>query len=413
MGGRARDIVIVGAGVFGTVAALELARRGNRVRLLESGRVPDPRASSTDISKLVRMDYGADPFYTELAERALEGWRRWNREGTGAPERADGGHRAPPPGNAVPVLFHETGLLVLAAETMRPGGFEHDSWRALTERGHRLQRLDAASLSSRFPLWAPGRYSDGYYNPAGGWVESGRAVAALAAAARAESVEVLEHTAFQRLLERGSRLAGVRTTDGEDIATDRVLVCAGAWTPLLLPWLEDVLRPAAQPVLHFRPERPEPWRAKALPPWCADIARTGWYGFPLHPSGVVKVGHHGEGWPVDPRSFVGETAGIPAGTEDRFRGFLSGSLPALAEAPLAKARVCLYCDTPDGDFWIGVDPAREGLVVAAGGSGHGFKFAPVLGPLIADAVEGKTRPETERLGWRRPAEGRAERARAR
>ena len=64
------------------------------------------------------------------------------------------------------------------------------------------------------------------------------------------------------------------------------------------------------------------------------------------------------------------------------------NLPALADAPIVHRRMCLYCDTFDGDFWIDHDPERPGLVVAAGDSGHGFKFAPILGALIADVVEG-------------------------
>lgn len=430
------DVLVVGGGVFGTSAALELARRGHHVKLLEAGRVPHPRASSTDISKLVRIDYGADVFYTELAERALTGWRHWSRAGVGAPgaegpERgrgrstAPGGRTAAKPGSgeASPTdphsasrLFHETGLLVLAGEPMRPGGFEHDSWALLTARGHPLERIGGPDVPSRFPRWRPGRYPDGYLNPAGGWVESGRLVAALGARAAAEGVELLQHTSFVGLLERGSRVGGVRTASGEELPAERVLMCAGAWTSVLLPWLASAMWPTAQPVLHFRPDRPERWRGAGFPPWCADIARTGWYGFPLHPAGVVKVGRHGTGWRIDPEGFTsasGTRSALPTGTEDLFRDFLSGSLPELADAPLAEARVCLYCDTFDGNFWIGADPEREGLFVAAGGSGHGFKFAPVLGPLIADLVEGEERPEVARLGWRRPGAPRTEQARAR
>ena len=80
--------------------------------------------------------------------------------------------------------------------------------------------------------------------------------------------------------------------------------------------------------------------------------------------------------------------------EARVREFLGDSLPPLADAPIVHRRLCLYCDTFDGDFWIDHDPERPGLVVAAGDSGHGFKFAPMIGGLIADVVEGKA----ERLG---------------
>jgi len=102
---------------------------------------------------------------------------------------------------------------------------------------------------------------------------------------------------------------------------------------------------------------------------------------------------------------------IAPGDEARLRAFLRESLPALAEAPLASSKTCLYCDTFDGDFFIGRDPDRPGLAVTSGDSGHGFKFAPVLGDVIADAIEDKPSRFTARFGWRMPAERKAENAR--
>jgi sarcosine oxidase/L-pipecolate oxidase len=83
----------------------------------------------------------------------------------------------------------------------------------------------------------------------------------------------------------------------------------------------------------------------------------------------------------------------------------------LADAPVAATRVCLYCDTFDTSFWIDRDPGHPGLIVAAGDSGHGFKFAPVLGGLIADVVEGRSNPWTARYRWRDRADQRADTAR--
>jgi glycine/D-amino acid oxidase-like deaminating enzyme len=215
------------------------------------------------------------------------------------------------------------------------------------------------------------------------------------------------------LLERGSRVAGVRLAGGGEVEADRVVVAAGAWTPVLLPWLADRLRPVGQPVLHFRPADPSPFAAPRFPPWAADVTRTGSYGFPALADGTVKVGHHGPGRVVDPAAVHGGKGAVTAEEEAAARGWLAAELPALAAAPLAASRLCLYCDSFDGDFWIGRDPDREGLVVAAGGSGHGFKFAPVLGGLIADAVEGRDGgPLAARFGWRRLGETRSDVARA-
>ena len=86
--------------------------------------------------------------------------------------------------------------------------------------------------------------------------------------------------------------------------------------------------------------------------------------------------------------------------EKGVRGFVDKTFPALTDAPIVFTRICLYCDTHDGHFWIAPDPERNGLVVAAGDSGHGFKFAPLLGDLIADVVEGKNDPVLKKFRWR-------------
>ena len=160
--------------------------------------------------------------------------------------------------------------------------------------------------------------------------------------------------------------------------------------------LADRLRAIAQPVLRFRPADPEPFRAGVFPPWAADIARSGWYGFPVAEDGSVKVGHHGRGAVVQPDA-RGEVSDEHV---ERARSFLRDALPSLADAPLVDRRVCLYCDSFDGDFLIDRDSQREGLVVAAGGSGHAFKFTPVLGTLIADVLERKPNPYAKKFAWR-------------
>jgi glycine/D-amino acid oxidase-like deaminating enzyme len=131
-----------------------------------------------------------------------------------------------------------------------------------------------------------------------------------------------------------------------------------------------------------------------LPAFGADIARTGFYGFPLH-AGVVKIGHHGPGVETEMRS---DERATPPEIEGALRALLADALPGLADAEIVLRRLCVYCDTRDGHFWIARDPARPGLTVAAGGSGHAFKFAPVLGNLIADAVLGA--PVPPRFRWR-------------
>ena len=379
---------MAGAGVFGVSAAIALTSRGFEVDLVDPGPLPRPEAASTDISKIVRMDYGSDDLYSELMERALPLWRAWNTRW-----REE--------------LYHQDGFLVLADAPLRPGGFEHDSLRTLTARGHPVEQIDSAKLASRFPAWAASRYPDGYFNPNAGWVESGRALSRMIDDARHAGVRVRAGEGISRWIEDGARVGGIVTTKGERLPCDVVLLAAGAWTPLLAPQLAWAMWPVAQPVFHLRPEDPAAWRPPRFTVWAAAIATTGWYGFPANASGIVKIANHGPGRRVDPDA----PRVIEPGDEQRLREFLRESLPALAEAPLVLAKTCLYCDAFDGDFWIGRDPDRPGLAVAAGDSGHGFKFAPVLGEVIADAIEEKPSRFTERFAWRMPAERKAEFAR--
>lgn len=368
---------MVGAGIFGLAGALELADRGYQVTIVNAGPIPHPSAASNDVSRMVRMDYGNDRLHCRLASEAIDGWRRWN---------AHWGRD----------LYHQDGLLFLSSRPLEEEGFEGDSYRTLSEEGFSLQRLGSPEIASRYPGWNSDYYVDGYFNPRGGWAEAGSVVALLARDATARGIGL--RTAVVSSISVGSGgVSGVVTEDGTEIKADHVVVAAGVWTPSLLPELNGFLRLSGQPILYFEPADPEPFRPPLFPPWGADIATTGWYGFPANREGVVKIGVHGPGYSVS-----AEAPRVPPVDEDiaLCRDFLSHSLPALADAPLHALKMCVYTDTWDGNFLISRHPEVEGLTVASGGSGHGFKFGPVLGGLIADAVEGTPNPYLEAFAWR-------------
>ena len=391
-------VLIAGGGIFGVTSALALRARGHAVTIVQPGPLPHPLAESTDLSKVVRIDYGADEDYTALGERALEGWRRWN-----AAWSRPGAAGAEP-------LFHETGVTFLSRAPMQPGGFEHDSYATLTRRGHRLERLDAAAIARRFPAYRPGAYVDGYVHASGGWASAGKVVAQLAREAHAAGVAI-RGAAVQRIVDEGALVAsdgaaGARAA--ELVRADLVLVCAGSWVPVLVPELAPLLRAVGQPVFHLRPEDPSLFEAARFPVFGADISRTGYYGFPVT-DGVVKIANHGTGVALSADAPAAARV-VTAGHEAALRAMLADSFPALAAAPIVLRRLCVYCDTLDEHFWIARDPARPHVAVATGGSGHAFKFAPVLGELIATLALGEPHPLAGKFRWRpdvtaaRPAE---------
>ena len=371
-------VVIVGAGVNGVTAAIELKKRGHQVILIDPGPLPHPLAASTDISKAVRAAYGADDDYTELAARSIKLWRKWNEE-FGIE------------------LYHEVGVMFVRRREMEPGDFEYESFKMLQKRGLKVERMNSAQVWRRFPAWNPELFRDGVLEVEAGYAESGRAVAILAEHAASIGVELRSSSRFAHLNERDHRIDGIVLDDGERIAGDRVVITVGAWTPYLLPFTKTFFRASGQPVFHLRPRQPELFRPERFPVFGADITTTGYYGFPLNRDGIVKIANHGPGREMSPDS---SQRAVTSEDEEKLRNFLSLAFPDLAEAPIVYARVCMYCETHDGNFWIAQDPEREGLVIAAGDCGHGFKFAPVLGEIMADAGEEKSNPILEKFRWR-------------
>jgi glycine/D-amino acid oxidase-like deaminating enzyme len=373
------SILIVGAGIFGVTTALGLRRRGYAVSLFDPGPLPHTDAASTDISKVIRMDYGADDFYMDLMEAAFAGWEAWNADW-------------PRP------LYHQTGMVYLSSRGLAPGEFEFESFVRLEQRGVPVERVDQQLIRQKFPAWSSAHDLDGYYNPRAGWAESAQVVARLLGEAKASGVLLYEGQTFAGLIASGSRVDGIITRDGSRFLADAVILTAGSWTPVLLPHLSHVMWPVGQPVFHFVAENVRDYQPPQFPVWGLDVHIAGWYGFPARDGGILKVANHGPGWRMDPNG----PRVVPASEEGRFREFFRRFLPGLASAPLAYTRLCFYCDTFDGDFWIDHDPDRQGLLVCAGDSGHAFKFAPVLGSIIADVLEHKPNRYARRFAWRQP-----------
>ena len=370
-------VIVVGGGINGVTSAIELKRRGHKVILVDPGPLPHPLAASTDISKAVRAAYGSDEDYTALAERCIELWRKWN---------AKFGIE----------LYHKTGVLFVCQHRMQPDDFEYESCRVLEKQGHRFERFDSFTFHQRFPAFAEDRFQDGFFDPDAGYVESGRVVATLIEHAKSLGVELREHTKFTALDESDRRVEGIVLEDRHSINADAVIMATGAWTPHLLPFTKKFLRSTAHPVFHLRPKQPNFFLPERFPFFGADISTTGYYGFPLN-QGVVKIANHGPGREMSPDS---PERVVTREDENDLRKFLRSTIPGLAEAPIVYTRVCMYCDTNDGDFWIAPDPDRPNLTIATGDCGHGFKFAPVLGELIADVVEGKPNPLLQKFRWR-------------
>jgi len=349
-------VAVAGGGVFGLSAACELAGRGHAVVVYEDDRnLPGMRAASRDVSKALRHEYGSETaLYAPWVSRARELWFDLERES---------GRR----------IFHPAGFLSITSAPFEPGSFECDSFRVLSELGLPVQYWSADEGRERFPGFNLEGVRALTYNPDGGWLDPVEAIRALAARAENRGARI----------ERGRRLENPRAQ-----GADAVLLANGVWLDRFVTELEIPLRATRQYEGSFRPENPVQAESRPIPVWSWDVASRGFYGFPLHPKdGVFKAACHLPGPRVDAEDGRGPDREAHAAVDRFVRERLEGIGPA------EEGRCCFYANSPDGRFVIDAWPGKDGVFIAGCGSGHAFKFGPLLGEWAADSVEGRGAPE--------------------
>lgn len=365
------DMVIVGGGVMGAATASELARKPLRVALIDQATLPNPSGASVDHSKVFRFAY-PDPLYARLAARALELWRRLEEE-TGAR------------------LVTKTGMLLLGHN--RPS-FETETFDVLRSLGVEAEMLASRDVAKRYPQFDARAFVYGVVDPTGAILHAESAVRALIELARRRGVDVTENGRVTRIDKSGDAIR-ITTETGNAFECSRALVAAGPWTRRLLPQLSDRLKVTRQEVAYFEPlPADSPFFEISRFPIFIEL-ETGFYGFPIHHSGAMKIANHHKGPVVDPR-FQDER--VSDEFVEQCRAFYRKFIPVLADAPVKETRVCLYNNTPDDDFIIDWHPELAGVLIATGFSGHGFKFGPLIGRIAAELLaEGNSSYELERF----------------
>jgi sarcosine oxidase len=368
MAARSPDtIVVVGLGVIGLSTALALAARGARVVGIDRFGSGDARTSSTGLSRSIRVAY-AIPEYARLATEALERWAQleasWTRQ-----------------------ILHLTGQVDLAAPATLAG-----LAGGLRAAGASYEELGAADIGRRMPGIAVGADATGIYHPRAGTVIADAGMAALGSAAVAAGAEL---RAPERVVAVETMAAGVRvTTEAGAIAADRAVIAAGPWTGELVGplGLHLPLAPAVAQVTYF--DTPELVGMPAIAEWGAADA-GGVYGHPV-PGIGYKLGFDAAGDdPWDPE----ETPVPDEAEQERLVQWAAERLPGLAGRALRSDRHP-WTMTPDTDFAIG---SLGAVTVAAGCSGHAFKFGPALGELVADTSDGNPGAEAAMFALDRPA----------
>jgi sarcosine oxidase len=351
-----RDVVIIGAGLMGTAAAAALATSGRDGVLLEQFDLDHVRGSSHGSARIVRRGYG-DELYTRLTGRAFELWREVELASGTSLLRILGG-----------VDFGERRNVESVAAHLAANQVPHEL-------------LDAAESQRRWP----GMLFDGpvVYHPQAGSLDAHAAVVAMARLAERRGVDVRLGTGASTLAIDGDE-AVITTSHGEQLRARCVVVAAGGWGPGLLDGVLalPLMRVTRQQILHF------PRFDAEAPPWPSVIhedAAHGYYhlagGRDGGPGDDRKIGEHDAGPVVDPDA---PDPGPDPATRDRVIDYVRHWLPGLDPTPRGEAS-CLYTRTPNEDFVLDrVGP----IVVCSPCSGHGAKFAPLIGELAIGLATG-------------------------
>lgn len=373
----ARRALVIGGGVAGLSALCELAAAGARPLLLERHRLGHSHGSSHGAARIARSSYG-DPLYARLMRIALaEDWPRLERRASRT------------------LLWRADMCLSGPAD----GPFESYA-RAVLESGVEVERIDACEARRRFPELRLDEATGALHDRTAAVIDAAGTLQALAREARALGAEILEETRCTAL-ELGCDPLRVHTERGHFLA-ERLVVTAGAWSAGLVPELERQTRVLQQCVGYFRYAGPS--RLGEFAPWAWLGAGPNGiqYGLPAFGGEGLKVARHRtSGEPVDP-----DAAGDARSAERELRELHAGASRILrAElGPCLRSERCLYTMRPREDFALALHPRDPRVVIGAGFSGHGFKFAPLIGRALAGlALHGRSGireidSESERFG---------------
>lgn len=359
------DVAVVGLGAMGSAALYHLSRRGRRVIGIERARPGHDGGSSHGESRIIRLAYFEHPSYVPLLRRAYENWRNLEREsGTD--------------------LLTITGIL----EAGFPGsGLVAGSLAAARLHDLPHEILSSVQAASRFPAFRFPADWQVVFQPNGGFVHADRAIEAMIAGARRQGADIRLDTAVRAL---EPRAGGVRVTlaEGEVIEAGAAIVAAGAWIADLCPQLGPCLTLTRQVLGWFEPVDRRNVQPDRFPVFLFESPEDTLYGFPdFAGAGVKAASHLSNGLLARAGSARQDASAADAA---RIMASLSRYVPGAA-GPMRAMKTCTYTRTPDEDFVLGPHPAHPEIVLCSSCSGHGFKFASVIGEILADlATSGAT-----------------------
>lgn len=358
------DVIVIGVGSMGSAATYHLAKRGHEVLGLEQFDIPHRKGSNHGLTRIIRKAYFEDPAYVPLLHRAYELWETLQEENGRRLLHLYGSITAGPPDEK-----NFTGAIE-ACET-------HDL---------PYEVLTSDELTARFPGYRLPEEFRAVYQPDGGFLASDQCLVAHVEEAFENGGEI---HARERVDDWEATAEGVRVETDDDVYTaDRLVISAGAWAQELVEELQGRATPERQVLGWFQPTEPSNFTPDAFPIFTATLADEPYFGFPTFEVPGFKIGrhHHRE------QETTPETLDEAVHPEDErvLREAVETYFPTGA-GPTMRLTTCMYTNSPDEQFIIDTHPAHSNVVVAAGFSGHGYKFSSVVGEILADlAVDGET-----------------------
>ena len=353
------DVAILGVGGMGSATAYQLAKRGLSVVAIEQFEPGHDRGSSHGLSRIIRLAYFEHPSYVPLLRRAFELWRELEEESGERLLHVTGGIDAGPPGSRV---------VEGSLESCRVHRIRHEV-------------LGGRELNQRFPGYSlPDEYV-AVFQPDGGFLEPERCINAHVRLAERLGATVRTGAQVHAWKEDGTGV--VVTLENEEIRARQLVICAGAWTPKVVPSLAPLLQPERQVVGWFGVGEPAAFAPDKFPVFIVTTPHGHFYGFPEYGVPGFKIGkYHHRSEAVDPDSI---RRSCDETDEAVLRDCVRTCFPG-ANGPLLRASTCIFTNTPDEHFIIDRLPGIPQALVVSACSGHGFKFCSVVGEIVADLV---------------------------
>ena len=360
------DVIVIGVGSMGSATCYYLAKQGYQVLGLEQFDIPHELGSHAGQSRIIRKAYGEATEYVPLLQRAYKNWTFLEEE-TGAR------------------IFHETGLLYMGSTS---NTFIQTVKQSASIYGIPLEVLSKQKFDQKFPQFNLPESYERLLEPEAGLLYPEKCNDLLVETARHHGAQIKTNTKVQDWSIEGDLITV--ETESDSYKADKLVVTAGAWVSSLLPQLATNVEVTRQALAWVKPKKWEDFAIGRFPCWVFKQNDLFFYGFPILPQEEfggphgLKIGlHHPAQVVTDPDLINRE----PLESErNQLIQFLNECISSGYES-LIEMKTCLYTNTPDEHFIIDFLPqTNRKVAVACGFSGHGFKFASVIGEVLADLV---------------------------